>query len=42
MGVSSGIGRPEVEAELPKRDQLPMTIIELTLHSKFFLKKLAK
>ena len=23
MGVSSGIGRPEVEAELPKRDQLP-------------------
>ena len=40
MGVSSGIGRPEVEAELPKRDQYQM-IITANATFKVFLKEVS-
>ncbi len=42
MGVSSGIGRPEVEAELPKRDQLPNDNYRANATFKVFLKEVSE
>ena len=42
MGVSSGIGRPEVEAELPKRDQLPHDNYRANATFKVFLKEVSE
>ena len=42
MGVSSGIGRPEVEAELPKRDQLPNDNYRANATFKVFLKEVGR
>ena len=42
MGVSSGIGRPEVEAELPKRDQLPNDNYRTNATFKVFLKEVSE
>jgi len=39
MAVSSGFGRPEVEAELPKREQLPNDNYRANATFKVFLKK---
>jgi len=39
MAVSSGFGQPEVEAELPKRDQLPNDNYRANATFKIFLKK---
>ena len=42
MAVSSGIGRPEVEAELPKRDQLPNDNYRANATFKVFLKEVSE
>ncbi len=42
MGVSSGISRPEVEAELPKRDQLPNDNYRANATFKVFLKEVSE
>ncbi|MBW4650501.1 MAG: transcription termination factor NusA [Kastovskya adunca ATA6-11-RM4] len=39
MALSSGFGRPEVEAELPKREQLPNDNYRINATFKVFLKK---
>ncbi len=39
MAVSSGFGQPEVEAELPKREQLPNDNYRINATFKVFLKK---
>jgi N utilization substance protein A len=39
MAVSSGFGQPEVEAELPKREQLPNDNYRVSATFKVFLKK---
>jgi N utilization substance protein A len=39
MAISSGFGRPEVEAELPKREQLPNDNYRINATFKVFLKK---
>lgn len=41
MGVSSGFGRPEVEAELPKREQLPNDNYRANSTFKVYLKEVA-
>jgi len=42
MGVSSGLGRPEVEAELPRRDQLPNDNYRANATFKVFLKEVSE
>ncbi len=42
MAVSSGLGRPEVEAELPKRDQLPNDNYRANATFKVFLKEVSE
>ncbi len=39
MALSSGFGRPEVEAELPKREQLPNDNYRINITFKVYLKK---
>ena len=41
MAVSSGLGRPEVEAELPRRDQLPNDNYRANATFKVFLKEVS-
>jgi N utilization substance protein A len=42
LGVSSGLGRPEVEAELPRRDQLPNDNYRANATFKVFLKEVSE
>ncbi len=42
MAVSSGLGRPEVEAELPRRDQLPNDNYRANATFKVFLKEVSE
>jgi N utilization substance protein A len=42
MAVSSGFGQPEVEAELPKREQLPNDNYRANATFKVYLKGFAK
>jgi transcription termination/antitermination protein NusA len=42
MAVSSGLGRPEVEAELPKREQLPNDNYRANATFKVFLKEVSE
>jgi N utilization substance protein A len=42
LGVSSGPGRPEVEAELPRRDQLPNDNYRANATFKVFLKEVSE
>jgi N utilization substance protein A len=42
MALSSGFGHPEVEAELPKREQLPNDNYRINTTFKVFSKKFAK
>ena len=42
MGVTSGPGRPEVEAELPRRDQLPNDNYRANATFKVFLKEVSE
>ncbi len=42
MAVSSGLGRPEVEAELPRRDQLPSDNYRANATFRVFLKEVSE
>ena len=42
MAVSSGLGRPEVEAELPRRDQLPNDNYRANATFRVFLKEVSE